>query len=152
MKRKVLSLLLVVCCLVGASACQLPFFGEDTVSVSYEVEEIPACIEQTTENMVAIRILKTHGKETLSDMMEYLRAEGAFTYTESGGMITAINGKENAADWSYCWMLYTSDAEFANTEWGTVEYVGETLGSAVVGAETLPVTEGAVYVWNYTGF
>ena len=151
MKRKWISLCMLACAL-SLTACQLPFFGEDTVSVSYEVEEIPATIEQKTDDMVAIRVLKTDGKETLSDMMEYLRKEGAFTYAESGGMITAINGKENAADWSYCWMLYTSDTEFANTEWGTVEYGSETLGSAVVGAELLSVTKGAVYVWSYTGF
>ena len=142
----------MACCL-GTSACSLPFFGgRDSVSVSFTEEEKKATVEQATEDMVAIRVLKTQGKECVLDVMQYLQADGQFTFTENGGMITGINGRGNAADWSYCWMLYTSDAELANKEWGEIEYKGKTLGSAIVGANELPIVEGEVYVWYYQGF
>lgn len=158
MKRKLLTLFMMGCTLV-ASSCQLPFgmggsseMESSSGVMSSETVTASSIVEQVTEDMVAIRVSKTDGEETLSEVMEYLQANGSLSYTESGGMITAINGKQNAADWSYCWMVYTSDAEMANTAWGTVEYGGESLGSAVLGMDALPVTEGAVYVWNYTGF
>ena len=152
MKRKLLFLLLVACCM-GASACSLPFLGrEDSVSVSFTEEEKVATVEQVTEDMVAIRVLKVQGEETLIGVMQTLQADGELTFTESGGMIMSINGKANTTDWSACWMLYTSDAELANNAWGEVEYKGEKLGSAIVGANELPVVEGAVYVWSYQGF
>lgn len=152
MKRKLIALYLMACCM-GATACNVPFFGgEDTVSVSVTQEEKLATIEQLTEDMAAIRVLKVQGEETVLDVMQYLQADGQFIFAENGGMITSINGKENTADWSYCWMLYTSDAEMANKEWGEIEYNGEKLGSAVLGADFLPVVEGEVYVWYYKGF
>ena len=67
-------------------------------------------------------------------------------------MITSINGKANPADWSYCWMVYTSDTSMANTEYGTYEYEGQILGSAVLGAEALPAADGGIYVWVYQKF
>ena len=151
MKRKLLSLLLMACC-IGASACSFPFGGEDTVSVSFTEEEKKAAVELATEDRVAIRVLKTNGEESLLSVMQALQADGGLTFTESGGMVTSINGKGNPADWSYCWMLYTSDEEMANIEWGELEYNGEKLGSAVVGANVLPVSEGELYVWYYQGF
>jgi Ca2+-transporting ATPase len=66
--------------------------------------------------------------------------------------VNEMNGKKNAADFSSCWMLFTSDAEMANTEWGTVEYEGETLGSAILGAESLVVEKGEIYLWVYQSF
>ena len=63
----------------------------------------------------------------LIDYMNDLISEGKLTCTISNGMVTSINGIENPADYSSCWMLYTSDAENANASWGTVEYEGEDL-------------------------
>ena len=151
MKRKLLSLLLISCCLIGASACSLPFGGSDFVSVSFTEEEKKAAVELTAEDKVAIRVLKTNGEESLLSVMQALQADGGLTFTESGGMVTSINGKENPADWSYCWMLYTSDKETSNTEWGELDYNGAKLGSAVLGADALPVVEGELYVWYYQG-
>ena len=70
----------------------------------------------------------------------------------SDGMITSINGIENPADWSACWMLYTDDTENSNTEWGTVEYKEKTYGSSMWGGETLKVKNGCVYIWVYQSF
>lgn len=160
MKRKLFSLLLIVCCM-GATACALPFGGEDsasdvstgsTVTLDEVIEMEKARVEMTSEKVVAIRVLKVDGEENLLSVMRGLQTNGALSFQENGGMVMSINGKENAADWSACWMLYTSDKELANKEWGEVEYNGEKLGSAIVGAGELPVMEGAVYVWYYQSF
>ena len=84
--------------------------------------------------------------------MEMLREDGKIEFAISGGMVTEINGKANTADFSSCWMLYTSDAELSNTEWGTVSYEENSYGSAIVGAEALPVVNGEIYVWAYQSF
>lgn len=68
------------------------------------------------------------------------------------GMVVSINGLENPADWSYCWMLYTDDSELSNVAWGEVEYKGKVYGSAVLGAESLVVKDGCTYIWVYTKF
>ena len=61
----------------------------------------------------------------LIDYMNQLSQKGELACTISNGMITSINGIENPADFSSCWMLYTSDAENSNAAWGTVEYQGK---------------------------
>ena len=68
------------------------------------------------------------------------------------GMITSINGIENPADYSSCWMLYTSDAENANASWGTVEFEGAEYGSAISGAETLKIKPDQLYIWVFKSF
>ena len=155
-KKGVVGLIAAVC-LAACSACALPFnlpFGNatDEVSVSFTEEVKSATVESKSADMVAIRVLEeTNAK--LIEIMQELKADEALTFTQDAqGMITAVNGKENAADWSKCWMLYTSDAEFSSTEWGGYEYNGVTLGSASFGADTLPVKKGKVYVWVYTSF
>ena len=159
MKRKLFSLLLISCCLAGASACS---FGgaesasvssvEDTSSVASVEETKKAEVEKTTDTMVAIRVLKTEGEETLMSVMEALQEDGKMNFTVQAGMITSVNGKVNPADFSSCWMLYTSDAEMSNAAWGELDYNGGKLGSAVVGADVLPVAEGEIYVWFYQSF
>ena len=148
MKRKLLSFLLLVCCFLGVSACNL----QDDTSVSFTEEVKSAGVEKTTADMVAIRVLKADGEETLLSVMEDLQEEGLVNFTIQNGMVTGINGKDNPIDFSHCWMLYTSDGEMSNAAWGEIEYNGEKLGSAVLGADALPVLEGQVYVWYYQAF
>ena len=88
----------------------------------------------------------------LIDYMNELVKEGVLTCTIKDGMITSINGIENPADWSSCWMLYTSDAENANASWGTVEYEGAEYGSAISGAETLKIKPDQLYIWVFKSF
>ena len=88
----------------------------------------------------------------LIDYMDKLAQEGELTCTISNGMITSINGIENPADFSSCWMLYTSDAENANAAWGTVEYEGVEYGSAISGAETLKIKADQLYIWVFQSF
>ena len=78
----------------------------------------------------------------LIDYMDGLVKSGKMTCTIQDGMVTSINGIDNPADFSSCWMLYTSDPELSNSAWGTVEYEGVEYGSAVSGAEALTVKAG----------
>ena len=89
---------------------------------------------------------------TLVEYMNALKEDGKLEFEISGGMVTSINGIENPADWSSCWMLYTNDSELSNAEWGVAEYNGETYGSAILGAETLIVKDGCSYIWLYQTF
>ena len=88
----------------------------------------------------------------LIDYMNQLVEAGELSCTIQNGMVTSINGIENPADFSSCWMLYTSDAENANTGWGVVEYEGVEYGSSVSGAETLVIKPDQLYIWVYQSF
>ncbi len=88
----------------------------------------------------------------LIEYMEQLKADGVLTCTIENGMVTSINGIENPADFSSCWMLYTSDVENANTAWGEVEYDGQKYGSAISGAETLVIKPDQLYIWVFQSF
>lgn len=88
----------------------------------------------------------------LIDYMDKLATEGKMTCKISNGMVTSINGIDNPADFSSCWMLYTSDPENSNTAWGTVEYDGKEYGSAISGAETLKIKPDQLYIWVYQSF
>lgn len=88
----------------------------------------------------------------LIDYMAQLKEKGELEFEISDGMITSINGIDNPADFSSCWMLYTSDAENANTGWGTVEYDGKEYGSAISGAEKLTVKADQLYIWVFKSF
>lgn len=142
MKRKInvivtllFSLVLSVCCLFGCGK------GEAT-----------AVVKESTETRVVISVNEAEENATLLSVMEKLQADEKLTFTLSGTMVTSVNGKENAADFSSCWMLYTSDTEMSNTNWGTIDCDGKTLASAIVGADTLTVISGGVYVWEYQTF
>ena len=71
-------------------------------------------------------------------------------------MITSVNGVQNKADWSFSWMIYTNDLDFANTDtnnWGEKKVCdGITYGSATLGAESLPVTQNCYYMLYYKEF
>lgn len=88
--------------------------------------------------------------KTLLDYMSYLQGKEELSFTVDNGMVTSINGKSNTTN-SY-WMLYTSDTENANNDWGTYNYNGEIYGSATLGAGALTVKENCVYVWAYQTF
>lgn len=111
-----------------------------------------ATVKETTETRVVIEVGEAETNATLLSVMETLQKEEKLTFSLIGTMVSGINGKENPADFSSCWMLYTSDAEMSNAEWGTIEYGGKTLGSAILGADALTVVEGGVYVWEYQTF
>lgn len=142
MKRKILSLFLVIFSLFCLVACDKE---NNTGALSCEV-----VLEESTR--VVISVSDKDGSFTVLDCMELLQEKGEISYKISSGMITEINGKENTADFSSCWMLYTSDTEMSNSEWGTIDCDGKTLASAIVGADTLTVISGGVYIWEYQTF
>lgn len=100
-------------------------------------------------------VVKTPGETkdmVLMDYMQTLKDQGELEFVIQNGMITSINGIDNPADYSSCWMLYTSDADNANAAWGTVEYEGKEYGSAVSGAEALKIKPNQLYIWVYKSF
>ncbi len=122
---------------------------------------LPGCKEEPlvikdSDTYIVIRVteesLDGRTDMLLIDYMNELAQKGELSCTISDGMITSINGIENAADYSSCWMLYTSDAENANTGWGTVEFEGKEYGSAISGAETLKIKADQLYIWVFKSF
>lgn len=139
LKRKILSFLLVIVAIFCFASC-----GGGKVGCT---------IVEMTETRVFFTVSETDGQATVLDCMEYLaKKTDGFSYKTSGGMVTEINGKANTADFSGCWMLYTSDEEMANNAWGVTAHEGQTLGSAILGAEALIVEAGEIYAWEYTIF
>ncbi len=143
MKRKLILFFISIITLFALLLCGCqPKAG--SANATYSVEK--------SENVVVITVENAGDAEYLVDVMAQASAEGKLSYETANGMITGIEGKANPADWSYCWMLYTSDAALSNTQYGTYEREGQALGSAVVGAEALPVIDGGIYVWCYQKF
>ena len=147
MKRKIrifFALCLSLVCALCLFACGDKSNGEG---------KLVCRLVESTDARVVIYVEETDGEATLLDCMEQLKAsETQFSYELVSGMVASINGVANPADYSKCWMLYTSDAEMANAAWGTLQYDGKTLGSAIVGAETLDVIAGGIYIWDYVSF
>ena len=138
--RKLLLTLLTIVFLFSALAC-----GE---SETYVIKE--------SDTKVIINVssdyLQITESTTLVEYMQKLKTDGQLEFEMVSGMVTSINGIDNPADWSSCWMLYTNDAELSNAAWGTAEYYGETYGSAIVGAESLIIKNGCSYIWLYQTF
>ena len=146
MKRKFLSFVSLVATLI-VSLCTI------VACKPADKANLKASVVSSTETVVLIKVDEVSSEtDKLIDAMAILKESGALDYIVSGGMIQSINGKENKADWSACWMLYTSDSEMGNTEWGTYEYDNVSYASAISGAESLLLTEGAFYLWVYTSF
>ena len=93
--------------------------------------------------------MELNSNTTLVDYMNSLKDDGKLDFEMDNGMVSSVNGIENPSDWSSCWMLYTSDADNANSAWGTVEYKGKIYGSAMFGAESLKVKDGCIYIWIF---
>ena len=145
MKRKIYSLLTLLLSLV-MSVTMLTACDKEEVTATAKAE-----IVSKTETSVVIKINETEDSLTLLDAMNFLKDEGGLSFEINEGMITSIEGKGNAADWSKCWMLYTSDSEMSNPEWGTITIDGKEYGSAIVGVDALEVVVGEVYIWSFDG-
>ena len=146
--KKIVNFFSVLCVLlIGCFVCACDGGKKDA---STENESVAP---ENSVSPVAIYVTETvESGTTLLEYMEVQKEKGEITFVVSGGMITSINGVENDADYDPCWMLYTSDEDNANTMWGSFEYNGSILGSAVVGASDLVIKQGYTYVWVYQGF
>ena len=145
--KRIVSLLLFVLLCFGVSGCFfMPMTPDPEAWMEYTITKSNAtCVEIYVSDLGDV-------DWKLIDLMERAKANGDLTYEISNGMITSVEGKANAADFSACWMLYTSDVEMSNAEWGTITVGEKTLGSAIVGAEALPIAAGELYVWSYQSF
>lgn len=138
--KKLFTLLLTIClvlCSTFAISCN-------------KGGSVKATLVSVSEHTIVIKVEEVSGNPMLIEVLENLKGDN-FNYKIVGGMITEINGVENPADWSYCWMIYTNDADFSNSAWG-LTHNGEEFGSAILGAESLPVTANCLYILNYTYF
>ncbi len=111
------------------------------------------CFVGCNENVepVVITISQSVSENTtLLAVMQQQKNAGELDFEMENGMIVQIGEAKNTTN-SF-WMLYTTDTENANEQWGTFAWNGETLGSALLGAETLVVKQGEAYVWVYQSF
>ena len=119
------------------------------------IQKEPLVIKDSDTYIVIKTTQEAMGDQTdmlLIDYMAKLKEKGQLEFEIVNGMITSINGIENPADYSSCWMLYTSDEELSNSAWGIVEYEGKQYGSAISGAETLQIKADQLYIWVYKSF
>lgn len=143
MKRKLISFVT----LLATAFCFIFCFGS-----CITFGKAKAVVVETTETLVVICVNETDENATLFDVMEDLQKESELQFELTGTMLKSLNGTENAADFSSCWMLYTSDTEMGNDEWGTYDYGKVACMSAVLGGDALIVSAGEYYVWVYTTF
>ena len=130
----------VVLAIVCVAVCACVFFGCKKGTVKLDGDYLLIVAGEVEENV------------TLENYMDSLQADGEFAYVKSGGMVVSINGKQNDTDYNPCWMLYTSDSENSNAQWGSVEYQGKVYYSASLGMESLIVKAGETYIWWYQTF
>lgn len=111
---------------------------------------------QGDENTVVIRpneeVLVLGETTSLMDYLAAMQDKGLLTFTANNGMIDSVNGIENqtsSANSGSYWMIYTSDPDFSEASYGTLDYQGETYASATVGAEQLIVSIDYVYLLAY---
>ena len=140
--KKVLSLILVIATVFLAMS--LTSCKKDPLVIKDSDDFI---VIKATEESISGK-----GDMMLIDYMAALKEDGELEYIVDNGMITSVNGIANAADFSACWMLYTSDAENSAAMYGTVEFEGVEYGSAMLGAESLPVKAGEIYIWVLVTF
>lgn len=146
--QKILSCLLAI--LILASTTLLTGCNGEPL-----IKSEPLVIKDSDTYIVIKTTKEAMGDKTdllLIDYMQILKDKGELEFKIVDGMITSINGIDNPADYSSCWMLYTSDETMSNVAWGTVEYEGKEYGSAVSGAETLQIKADQLYIWVYKSF
>ena len=134
--------------------------SESSVSVSESEAQsessAASALVKILDNIVIITVDSSYMQITeqtvLVDYMTKLKEDGAIDFALKDGMVSSINGQENPADWSKCWMLYSDDAELTNDAWGSVTVGEKTYFSAILGAESLPIKDGKTYVWEFKSY
>ena len=119
------------------------------------VQKGPLVIKET-DTYIVINVsneqMEIKNDTTLVDYMNSLKNDGLLSFEMNNGMVTSVNGIQNPSNFSSCWMLYTSDKDNANSAWGTIEYNDNIYGSATMGAESLTVKDGCIYIWVFQSF
>ena len=156
MKRKIVNLLTLMLAIITS---MLVFVSCDNILMTDKGGTTKAKLESTSETQIVMLIEETDGNANAFDALKSLRDQDliSFDYTTSqyGSYITSINGKAEAVTEStansskgYSWMLYTSDMENAY-ESDTITVGDKVCGGSAMGASTLTVKEGELYVWVY---
>ena len=129
-----------------------------TLLIIIAIASVTACKKQPlvikeSDTYVVIKVESKEINLTLANYMASLE-DYKDMFVIKNGMVTSINGIENALDWSACWMLYTDDyrEEISNASWGTIVYKDKTYNSSAYGAESLIVKDGCTYIWIYQTF
>ena len=138
MKRKLLALIVALATITMAfmlTACGKTKFDKDKNELAITVTD--SVMEITAETTLEDYMKKLQSKEEISFKGTVDSVYGLY--------ITEINGVK--AGVSEAWMLYTTDAANSNSEWGSYEYDGKTLGSATLGVSNLIIKNGETYVW-----
>ena len=110
-------------------------------------------VVKESDTCVVIKVETDKTDLTLANYMASLE-DYADMFVIENGMVVSINGIENAADWSACWMLYTDDSseDCSNAGYGTIEYKEKIYNASSWGAEKLVVKNGCTYIWIYQTF
>ncbi len=159
MKRKIttfftliFTFIVSVCCLIACKPAEES--GGETIAKLVEA--------QSSETQIVMTIEEADGTANAFDALKSLRNQDliSFDYTSSvyGAYITSINGKAEAVFESTAnsskgasWMLYTSDMENAY-DMTTITIDGVVCGQSSVGASSLKVKKGCLYVWVYESY
>ena len=123
-----------------------------TATLFVACKKEPLVIKES-DTYVVIKVETDKIDLTLANYMASLQ-EYQNMFAINDGMVTSINGIENASDWSACWMLYTDDysEDCSNASYGTIEYKQKIYNSSMWGAEKLVVKNSCTYIWIYQTF
>ena len=143
MKRKInLAIILVLAVVFAMSGL---------VACKNDGETKAVTLEKVTETLIVMKVTEAEENASALSALAKLKEDGQIDFKSIdsgyGAYITSINGKEQTATAS--WMFYTSDEEFSNAEWGTIEYDGMTFASSALGASSLIVKVGEYYIWSF---
>ena len=97
--KKLISCILVAIVAIAMAACSLT-----------EAKNIEASVAKSGD-VIAITVASADEGATLVEAMRKLKAKDELDFTMSGLYVASIDGKENAADYSSYWALFTTDIE-----------------------------------------
>ena len=98
------------------------------------------------EGTLVISVTGAEDGSTLKDVMKSMQEKGKLAFSEDGnGFIKTVDGYSKTGEY---WFLYTSCTEYTNVGYGTTVYEGKEYASAILGYESLPAVEGALYIWK----
>ena len=132
----VLALSLVVAAVLGMVACSKPVQMRET--------EILITLDKS--------IMSDIEGKTLKDYLDLLQEKEYLTYEATAGMLYTLNDRKadsTAGEW---WLIYTDDADHSNEDWGKYTVEDKTYYSSTLGYESLPLKEGATYVFVISKF
>ena len=147
-----ITLLLLLALSLTLFACNNP--SSETESESFVSTVEASSLVTVLDDFVIIEVTSEYtpisNSTYLISYMNKLKTDGALEFEVKDGMITSIFNKANNS--SSFWMIYSSDKELSNETWGSVTVEEKTYFSAILGAESLPIKDGAIYVLAYQTF